>query len=77
MRELLALKEQPDRSCAEVDEITRCHLRNIHRSIAQLAALPRDRQSHLIVNLSAFAFARGPAGDWAGAHAVRIERAGA
>ena len=77
MRELLALKEQPDRSCTEVDEITRCHLQNIYRSIAQLAALRRDWQSHLIVKLSAFVFARGLAGDWAGAYAVWIERAGA
>jgi DNA-binding transcriptional MerR regulator len=37
--ELLALSEGPDQSCAQVDVITRRHLANVDRRIAQLTAL--------------------------------------
>ena len=47
VRELLALNEQPDRSCAEVDEITRHHLESIDRRIAQLVALRRELEGAL------------------------------
>ena len=39
IRELLAMNAQPDRSCAEVDQITRRHLAAVDRRIAQLTAL--------------------------------------
>lgn len=39
IRELLALSAQPDRSCAEVDQITRRHLVEVDRRIEQLQAL--------------------------------------
>ena len=37
--ELLALSEGPDQSCDEVDRITRRHLSDVERRIAQLTAL--------------------------------------
>jgi DNA-binding transcriptional MerR regulator len=39
VRELLAMSAQPDRSCAEVDQITRRHLSEVDRRIGQLVAL--------------------------------------
>jgi DNA-binding transcriptional MerR regulator len=44
VRELLTLSEQPDRSCAEVDEIARRHVEDIDRRIAQLGALRGELQ---------------------------------
>jgi DNA-binding transcriptional MerR regulator len=39
IRELLTLSAQPDQSCEEVDVITRRHLSEVERRIAQLTAL--------------------------------------
>ncbi|WP_232631876.1 MerR family transcriptional regulator [Methylobacterium sp. Leaf118] len=39
IRELLALSAQPERPCAEVDQITRRHLAGVERRIGQLVAL--------------------------------------
>jgi DNA-binding transcriptional MerR regulator len=39
IRELLALSASPDQSCADVDVITRRHLSEVERRIAQLNAL--------------------------------------
>jgi len=39
IRELLALSERPDQSCAEADEIARRHMVEVERRIAQLTAL--------------------------------------
>lgn len=39
IRELLTLRKRPDRSCDEVDVITRRHLSDVDRRIAQLSAL--------------------------------------
>ena len=47
VRELLALSEQPDRPCAEVDGIARRHVEDINRRIAQLVALRRELQRSL------------------------------
>jgi DNA-binding transcriptional MerR regulator len=47
VRELLALSEQPERPCAEVDSIARRHVEDIDRRIAQLAALRRELQRSL------------------------------
>jgi DNA-binding transcriptional MerR regulator len=47
VRELLALSEQPDRPCAEVDAIARRHVDEIDRRIAQLVALRRELQHSL------------------------------
>jgi DNA-binding transcriptional MerR regulator len=47
VRELLALSEQPDRSCADVDEIARRHVEDIDRRIARLVALQRELQRSL------------------------------
>jgi DNA-binding transcriptional MerR regulator len=47
VRELLALSEQPDRPCAEVDSIARRHVEDIDRRIAQLVALRRELQRSL------------------------------
>jgi DNA-binding transcriptional MerR regulator len=49
VRELLALSEQPDRPCAEVDHIARRHVDDIDRRIAQLVALRRELQRSLNV----------------------------
>lgn len=40
--ELLTLSEGPDQSCAEVDLITRRHLSDVERRIAQLTALREE-----------------------------------
>jgi DNA-binding transcriptional MerR regulator len=47
VRELLALSEQPDRPCAEVDSIARRHVEGIDRRIARLVALRRELQRSL------------------------------
>lgn len=39
IRELLALSDHPDRSCAEADRIARTHLREVEERIARLQAL--------------------------------------
>jgi DNA-binding transcriptional MerR regulator len=39
IRELLTLSAEPDRSCTEVDAITRRHMAEVERRIAQLTAL--------------------------------------
>lgn len=44
IRELLAMNAQPDRSCAEVDRITRRHLAEVDRRIAQLTAMRGELQ---------------------------------
>lgn len=44
IRELLAMNAQPDRSCAEVDRITRRHLSEVERRIAQLNAMRGELQ---------------------------------
>ena len=44
IRELLAMSAQPDRSCAEVDQITRRHLTEVDRRIAHLTALRAELQ---------------------------------
>ena len=44
IRELLAMSAQPDRSCAEVDQITRRHLSEVDRRIAHLTALRAELQ---------------------------------
>ncbi|QGY01562.1 helix-turn-helix domain-containing protein [Methylobacterium mesophilicum SR1.6/6] len=47
VRQLLALSEQPERPCAEVDGIARHHVEDIDRRIAQLVALRRELQRAL------------------------------
>ncbi|HMN74283.1 MAG TPA: helix-turn-helix domain-containing protein [Rhodoblastus sp.] len=47
VRELLGLAEQPDRSCADVDEIARRHVHAIDDRIARLASLRRELQRAL------------------------------
>lgn len=42
VRELLALADQRDRSCAEVDTIARAHLSEIDQKIADLTKLARE-----------------------------------
>lgn len=44
IRELLAMNAQPDRSCAEVDAITRRHLVEVERRITQLTAMRNELQ---------------------------------
>lgn len=44
VRELLAISEQPDRPCAEVDTIVRRHVRDIDQRIAQLVSLRQELQ---------------------------------
>lgn len=44
IRELLALSAQPERSCAEVDEIARRHMGQVERRISQLVALKGELQ---------------------------------
>lgn len=39
VRELLSLADEPDRPCAEVDQLARAHLAQVEAKIAQLAAL--------------------------------------
>jgi DNA-binding transcriptional MerR regulator len=47
VRELLALSQQPDRPCADVDSIARRHVEDIDRRIARLIALRRELQRSL------------------------------
>jgi DNA-binding transcriptional MerR regulator len=47
VRELLALSEDPNRPCAEVDGIARRHVEDIDRRIARLVALRRELQRSL------------------------------
>ena len=47
VRGLLALSEQPNRPCAEVDSIACRHIEDIDRRIAQLVALRRELQYSL------------------------------
>ena len=44
IRELLAMSEQPDRSCAEADRIARRHMSEVDRRIGQLTALRAELQ---------------------------------
>jgi DNA-binding transcriptional MerR regulator len=44
IRELLALSEKPDHSCAEADHIARRHMVEVERRIAQLTALRAELQ---------------------------------
>ena len=44
IRDLLAMTEQPDRSCAEVDAIARRHIEAIDRRVAHLTALRAELQ---------------------------------
>lgn len=39
VRELLGLADQPQRSCAEVDQLARAHLAAVNEKLAQLTAL--------------------------------------
>ncbi len=45
IRELLAMSEQPDQSCAEADRIARRHMSEVNRRIGQLTALRAELQS--------------------------------
>lgn len=47
IRELLDLNAQPDRSCADVDRITRHHLAEVDRRIARLVAMRSELQRML------------------------------
>jgi Cu(I)-responsive transcriptional regulator len=51
IRELLALSDKPDRSCAEADSIARVHLRDVEARIASLEAL-RSELTRMIRNCS-------------------------
>ncbi|MNR19860.1 zinc-responsive transcriptional regulator [compost metagenome] len=42
MRDLQALSDPRDQSCATVDELTRAHLAEVERKIADLEALRRE-----------------------------------
>lgn len=42
IRDLLALADQPQKACADVDAITRTHLSDIDQKIAQLTALRQE-----------------------------------
>ncbi|HEY9235972.1 MULTISPECIES: MerR family transcriptional regulator [Phenylobacterium] len=42
VRELLAMADQPDQSCAAVDELAKAHLAEVERKIADLQALGRE-----------------------------------
>lgn len=44
IRELLALSENPDQSCAEADRIARRHMVEVERRIAQLTSLRTELQ---------------------------------
>lgn len=44
IRELLALSENPDQSCAEADRIARRHMVEVKRRIGQLTALQAELQ---------------------------------
>jgi DNA-binding transcriptional MerR regulator len=47
VRELLALSEQPNRPCAEVDRIASRHIADIDRRVAKLVALRLELQHSL------------------------------
>lgn len=47
VRDLLGLADQPDRPCAEVDEMARAHLSAVDAKLAQLSAL-RDELERVI-----------------------------
>ena len=47
IRQLLGLASDPDRSCGEVHEITRCHLDDVNDKIARLTAL-RDELEAMV-----------------------------
>ena len=47
IRELLEMNAQPDRSCADVDRITRRHLAEVDRRIARLVAMRDELQRML------------------------------
>ncbi len=47
VREMLALREAPNRPCAEVDEIARRHLSDVEQKIAQLTSL-QDELRHMV-----------------------------
>jgi Cu(I)-responsive transcriptional regulator len=51
IRELLALSDNPDRSCADADRIARLHLRDVEARIASLGAL-RSELTRMIRNCS-------------------------
>ena len=42
VRELLSLADDPDRPCAEVDQLARAHLVQVEAKLAQLAALQAE-----------------------------------
>ena len=44
IRELLAMSERPEQSCAAADRLARHHLEEVDRRIAQLAALRAELQ---------------------------------
>lgn len=44
IRELLAMSDQPDQSCAEADRIARRHMSEVDRRISQLVALRAELQ---------------------------------
>ena len=44
IRELLAMSEQPDQSCAQADRIARRHMGEVDRRIGQLTALRTELQ---------------------------------
>ncbi len=44
IRELLAMSERPDQSCAEADRIARRHMSEVDRRIGQLTALRAELQ---------------------------------
>lgn len=45
VRELLALREAPDRACGEVDEIAKRHLVDVEEKISQLQGLQAELKS--------------------------------
>ena len=47
VRELLGLADQPDRSCAEVDQLARAHLTSVDEKLARLGAL-RDELERVV-----------------------------
>lgn len=47
IRELLEMNAQPDRSCADVDALTRRHLAEVDRRIARLTAMRGELQRML------------------------------
>ena len=42
VRDLLGLVDQPERSCAEVDQLARAHLEAVNEKLAQLTALKSE-----------------------------------